>query len=461
MAKPKILIADDAEINRSMLADILNGSYEILEADNGKQAWDIIRQPDGQLAAVLLDLIMPGMDGLDVLEAMKAEGLTAHIPVLVLATDHLHDRVHEAYELGAADCILHPFDGPTVRRRVGNLAALYGGRSQAEGNPCPGGAEEKAFAVSDRTIRLMEYERTKHQLFAAMSREAQFEYIADSDTLLVSEWGAKYVDVEEVLAAPKENPVLSRVLGEGTVEDLAKLLRSTTPEQPVVEYSCIVRLRGERRWGKIIARAMWSDGEHPRYQGAIGKYMDVHKERSRLATLEKLAAHDGLTGLLNRKAAKDQIERLLQDQDRTFALAVIDLDYFKQANDHYGHLFGDKVLVHLANRLRTSIRGTDMAARVGGDEFLMFLEYGPNDRIEKAVDRIFRALSGEFEGFRISVSVGVAQSATGDGTYDDLFRRADQALYAAKEKGRNCYCFYDDSMKTTLSMLSPIESDSQ
>ena len=98
-----------------------------------------------------------------------------------------------------------------------------------------------------------------------------------------------------------------------------------------------------------------------------------------------------------------------------------------------------------------------LAARVGGDEFLVFMEY--TDQIQAQAERIFRALSGEFQGLPLSVSMGLARSEKADGGYDMLFRRADQALYAAKRRGRSRYCFYDDSMRDMLSVLSPIESD--
>ena len=177
-----------------------------------------------------------------------------------------------------------------------------------------------------------------------------------------------------------------------------------------------------------------------------------------MAAMEHISSHDGLSGLGNQEAARRQIERLLsENRERSYALAVVDLDYFKEANDRHGHLFGDQVLKHLADKLRKSIRSTDLAARVGGDEFLVFMEY--TDQLQCQTDRILRALSGEYEGFPLSVSMGLARLVEVEGGYDMLFRRADQALYAAKRRGRNCYCFYDDSMRDMLSVLSPIESD--
>lgn len=464
IARQKILIADDSEINRSILADMLDQDFDVLEAEDGRGAMEILHRLGTGLAAVLLDLVMPVMDGVQVLKVMRAEGLTDEIPVVVLMAEGMDTQVDLAYDLGAVDSIRRPFDMRVVRRRVHNVVTLYAKCSHrmdcahCQDRRCMDRQKDDQ-AASERTLRLLEHERTKYRFFASMSREVQFEYTLATDTLTLPEWGARHLGVDEILVNPREHPTLCRLLGENTLRTLSERLRETTPEQPVVEYPCTVDLWGERRWGKIISRALWSGDEPPVYQGSIGKIVDTHEAQSRIEALEKLAAQDSLTGLLNRDAARQRIEGMLKDPSRTYVLAVVDLDHFKEANDRYGHLFGDKVLKHMASRLRGSIRSTDLAARVGGDEFLLFVEYG--DKIEKQIDRIFRALSGEFEGFPLTVSMGAARSPWGDGSYDNLFRRADQALYAAKGKGRNCYCFYDESMKTPLSVLSPIESDSE
>ena len=138
-----------------------------------------------------------------------------------------------------------------------------------------------------------------------------------------------------------------------------------------------------------------------------------------------------------------------------FALAIFDLDDFKAANDTFGHQFGDEVLVQTAKRLRRSIRSNDIAARVGGDEYLLFLEY--TSELEPTIRRIFSALCGKYGDFTVSVSLGVALTETLGADYDALFQAADKALYTVKRSGRGGYCFYDEGMQDTFSVISPIE----
>ena len=114
-------------------------------------------------------------------------------------------------------------------------------------------------------------------------------------------------------------------------------------------------------------------------------------------------------------------------------------------------------LFHLAEKLRQCIRGGDIAARAGGDEFLIFLEY--KDDVEAVISRIFQSLCGRFEQFPLSISMGVALTATVPGGYDALFHAADAALYTVKRGGRGQYRFYDETMRETLSAISPIDGD--
>ena len=177
---------------------------------------------------------------------------------------------------------------------------------------------------------------------------------------------------------------------------------------------------------------------------------------AQLKRLEKQASLDPLTGLLNHAAARKRMEERLSGQEESkFAFIIFDLDYFKLANDTYGHKFGDDVLIYIAETLRNVLRKEDLAVRIGGDEFLIILEY--HEDIEPVADRIFQILKGNYEHFPISISMGISMTENNIREYDTLFKRADKALYAAKRGGRGRYVFYDDMMDNMFSVLSPIE----
>ncbi|MBD5093618.1 MAG: diguanylate cyclase [Subdoligranulum sp.] len=319
-------------------------------------------------------------------------------------------------------------------------------------------SRQEYVTASDRTLRLLEHERMKYSFFAAMSQELQFEYTAEPPLVTISSWGAKRMGLDEVLMNPRDNHAVRAILRDTDLEELAAELHDTTPENPVVEFECRMNVDGEARWTRFIARATWTSDEPPRYMGAIGKVIDIHDMRTRMSNLEQMASHDALCNLYNLAFARRLTEQRMEERHAShFALILFDLDHFKAANDTYGHLFGNDVLMHIADKLRTNVRGDDIAARAGGDEFLVSLEYCEN--IDLAVNRLFHALTGQFRDFTISISMGVALTETVGRDFDALFHAADQALYTVKHGGRGRFCFYEPRMRSALSEITPIESD--
>ena len=156
--------------------------------------------------------------------------------------------------------------------------------------------------------------------------------------------------------------------------------------------------------------------------------------------LQREANHDPLTGLLNR-GALERLRANPQSMQRlsaaNYALAVIDIDHFKQINDQHGHLLGDKALRAVAQVMAGSIRGGDIAVRYGGEEFLLVLPATPLDSAFEVAERIRVAIEGEPLPFPVTVSIGVAAGMPGQDEPEQVFERADQALYRAKSGGRN------------------------
>lgn len=301
--------------------------------------------------------------------------------------------------------------------------------------------ESGELDVSDRTLKLLEHERVKYQFFAELSQEIQFEYTTTPEMVILSEWGAKYLSMPETILNPKKDDFGTVLFAPKDFEDFLARLESTTPENPMVEEKYLMNINGHTRWSKVVARSMWASWEPPEYTGAIGKIVDIHEEQEKMDRLKLIAAHDSLTGLLNHKAAKSQISAVLeQDDEKKYIMIVFDLDHFKMANDTFGHLFGDEVLKYVAETMKKNTRNFDIVARMGGDEFLLFMPY--KDEMESLVQRIFNLLHSEYNGFSIKVSMGVSCAKECNGKYDVLFHMADEALYEVKRNGRDNYCFY-------------------
>ena len=189
-------------------------------------------------------------------------------------------------------------------------------------------------------------------------------------------------------------------------------------------------------------------------QGGTGSYVVVfsdHSDRKRYEDdLKHLAMHDGLTGLPNRALLQEHLEHAVAlglRQRSNLAVLYTDLDLFKQVNDEHGHDTGDELLRQVAARLRVSVRDSDLVARLGGDEFVIVLQglSSPHDT-HRIASNIIRHMAEPFyvNGvvLRIGISVGIALFPQHAATTAELLRRADQALYHAKDKGRGAYVFW-------------------
>ncbi len=311
---------------------------------------------------------------------------------------------------------------------------------------------EKLMA-SERSLNLLHQERMKYNSFSAMTEEIQFEYTLASDMLNLSAWGAKKLGIDQDVVCPAKNEQIKQVLGEDVWQDIAAKVHGTTAGQPVISYECPLLIDGQARWHRLLIQSIWTDDANPRCTGAIGKAIDIHDLRLKLVELEEKASHDTLTGLLNHASARSVIlQRMQQRPNGKFALAIFDLDKFKSINDTYGHIVGNQVLQYVAENLRQTIQDGEIIARIGGDEYLIFLNY--ESEIEMKIERIFNALQAINEGISVHISMGISLTDTVGYGYDLLFHAADQALYFAKRAGRKRYIFYDDSMHGMLSSVS-------
>jgi diguanylate cyclase (GGDEF)-like protein/PAS domain S-box-containing protein len=205
---------------------------------------------------------------------------------------------------------------------------------------------------------------------------------------------------------------------------------------------------------RIDARCRRSDGSHvwvdftivnllddPVIEGLVFHARNIDERRRAADQLFHLALHDPLTGLPNRQHFVDHLDALMLETDVTSVTVLYcDLVDFKPVNDHHGHAAGDELLRHAGQRLRRAVRPDDLVARVGGDEFCIVCTDIDVDRAQELGQRVLRAFDEpvELEGLTVAVgiSVGVAR-ASGGGRSADLLRRADEAMYRAKARGRN------------------------
>ena len=444
----RVLVVDDILANVRLLEAKLSAEYfDVVTAMNGVDALESIRRTKPDI--VLLDVMMPGIDGIEVCRQVKGDSQTQHIPVvMVTALDQPEDRV-KGLEAGADDFLTKPVNDMALFCRVKSLVRLKmltdelrarspNGEAVRAINRLGGGQASpgKVLIIDNRAVAS---ERTK----AALVPHHEVTVVDDPLTAVMHAAETRYeliiinLDMDNVdglrlcsqlksLERTRQTPILIVV----APDDHQRLLRAL--DMGVNDY--LIRPIDKQ---ELLARA----------NTQIRRCRYTEQLRSHVQATMELAVTDPLTGLYNRRYMQTQTAALVEhaiNRGKSLSLLALDVDHFKAVNDENGHAVGDRVLQELAARLKQSIRNIDMVCRIGGEEFVIVL---PNTNAEvaaKIADRMCRSVSakpfnvGARTGpLSVTVSIGVAVVEGSTDTMEAIMKRADEALYSAKREGRN------------------------
>jgi diguanylate cyclase (GGDEF)-like protein/PAS domain S-box-containing protein len=436
-----LLIVDDEESNRDMLSRRLQRQgFEVTLAEDGRQALDSIRRqlPD----VVLLDIRMPGLSGMEVLQTIRETHSASQLPVIMVTAEGHSASIVEALQLGANDYITKPVDMPVALARIRTLLAqktLSAALRESE--------ERYARTARGANDGLWDWDLEKSEIYYSPRWKEMLGYAEGDIGNRPDEWLCR--------VHPDEFPRLQAAV--------AAHCRQETPQ-----LDCEHRIHckdGTYRWMLIRGLAVWNEaGEAIRIAGS---QTDI--------TMAKVA--DPLTGLPNRVLLMDRLERRIEISKRRaareFAILLLGLDRFKNVNDSLGHLAGDLLLKALADRLRHGLRAADTVARLqddcgiarlSGDEFAVLLDElrQPADAVSVA-ERIGAEMREPFvlNGHEVFVtaSIGIAGSANGYERAEDLMRDADTALHCAKAAGRARFEIFDADMRRRAVTRLQMETD--
>ncbi|NOR51011.1 MAG: PAS domain S-box protein, partial [Gammaproteobacteria bacterium] len=215
-------------------------------------------------------------------------------------------------------------------------------------------------------------------------------------------------------------------------------------------------LKDRKKTGEFFSERLSIDAvrdDAGEVQHYVAVFYDITYLKEHEAALEQIAYNDALTGLPNRLLLRDRMEQALSQakrQEKLMAVCYLDLDGFKPINDAYGHKAGDQVLIEVAQRLKTAVRADDTVARLGGDEFvLLMLNLDSIGEAEQVLERVLHTIVQPYELpeviSTVSASIGISLYPLDEGEADTLLRHADQAMYVAKQRGKNRYSFFDPS----------------
>ena len=444
----RVLVVDDILANVRLLEAKLTAEYfDVVTAMSGMDALEVIQRKPPDI--VLLDVMMPGLDGFDVCRRIKSNPATLHIPVvMVTALDQPEDRVR-GLEAGADDFLTKPVNDMALFCRVKSLVRLKMLTDELRSRSLVGDAFNllpnlRMAAVSNGRVLVIDNrpavsERIKlalegrHQVTAIASpQEALINASETSYELIIISLDLEQVDALRlcsqlkslertrqvpilIIVEPGDNQKLLRALDMGVNDYLVR---------PIDKQELLARVNTQvRRW---------------RYTEQL---------RSNVQATIEMAVTDGLTGLYNRRYMETQIRNLVDhstNRARSLAVLALDVDFFKLVNDNHGHDVGDRVLQELAVRFKNNVRNLDIVCRAGGEEFIVILPEASESIALKVAERVRKAVAakpfsaGATSGpLNVTISIGLAMLDGAQDTHTDMLKRADQALYRAKREGRN------------------------
>ena len=447
----RVLVVDDLLPNIKLLEVRLSAEYfDVCTAMNGPDALAICERGDCDI--VLLDVMMPGMDGFEVCRRLKSSPNTAHLPVvMVTALDQPADRL-KGLEAGADDFLTKPVNEVALLARVKSLVRLKmltdELRSRAAVSRDVGIVDPNTTALNDNGMggrvlivddRPTSYERLASSLSQmhsveiesnpqqAMLRAPEGNYDLIMVSLGLNNFdGLRLCSQLRTLERTRKVPLL--IIAD--MDDEARILRGL--EIGVNDYLMRPVDRNE-----MLARVR-TQIRRKRYVDSLGEAVTQSMEA---------AIIDPLTGLHNRRYMQSHLTQLTNlgvSQATPFSLMILDIDFFKSVNDNWGHDAGDDVLKEFSKRILKSIRGVDMACRSGGEEFVVLMPDTEKniaqlvaERIRQKIERNPFAIYGGKKMISVTVSVGVTGYRSGHTTADSLMKKADEALYKAKKEGRN------------------------
>tara|TARA_R110002072_G_scaffold129466_1_gene267978 strand:+ start:8066 stop:9433 length:1368 start_codon:yes stop_codon:yes gene_type:complete len=445
----RILVVDDIEANRRLLQAKLEAQYfTVMHAENGQQALDIARAELPEI--ILLDVMMPGMDGFETCLQLKADPRTSFIPVvMVTALSDSEDRIR-GLDVGAEDFLTKPVDDFALMSRMGALMRYNAVASELRQRQASGlkagsvdliSEEElsrpaRVFIVDDNprtSLRMANMLRDAGHVATTLIEAGDMSNLAEQgvDIMILSLSSQSFDPLK--LCAHFKMTEATRAISIILVCDQSE--RAKAGKGLDIGASDVIISPVDRQ--ELMARV--------RTQTRRSRYIDLLRKRVDRGL--ELSVIDQLTGLYNRRYMVSQLQQLMHRSVRggkPVSVVMCDIDHFKSVNDTYGHDVGDEVLVEVANRLRENVRPMDVVCRPGGEEFLVIMPDTPGDLACAAGERIRRAIASqsfEVSGGRreisITLSAGVSTIAGEHDTMADLTKRADTALYQAKSAGRN------------------------
>ena len=433
--KPCILLVDDKPANLLSLEALLEDfDAKLLWANSGEEALRILLRKD--IALILLDIQMPGMDGFEVAELIRKSGHNRHVPIIfITAISRDMEHLLRGYQCGAVDYLTKPIEPLVLQSKVRTFFDLDIKTRELE-------AANKALSDA---LTVQKRLREQNEMLLRSIGEGIVSLDVTGRILYLNPVGDAMLDHGELLLDLCFSHCVANTDSKELIEDMIQTCRDGR-----VWYGTVAIRRYDDSFPAELVASPCLDGQR-QFAGISLVIKDISHWQLREQELRDASERDALTGLLNRSG----LNRLLSDRlcraSPDAALLFLDLDHFKPVNDQYGHQTGDQVLREVSQRLRCYIRDSDAVARVGGDEFCILIQARAPETVaatvaEKLLQMFSLPISVRDRQFQVGGSIGIAPLRA-NMSAAAVMDAADTAMYAAKSAGRNCYHVHERALK--------------
>ena len=423
------MIVDDDEVLRLLLRQFLEGEgYQVTEAPDGVDA--LGKLSSSQYDLVILDIAMPGIDGLSVCEHLKST-MSNPPPVLMITALEDEESVDRSFSAGAVDLIRKPILWPVLRNRIRYVINAYHARLEVE-------------EVTRNYEMILE---SAANGICGVDKEQNISFVNPAALYMLG------FEQDEVIGQPYREVFKASKPGTNDFNvDCCPFFQESS-EKKSFHYDELRLLRKAGTSFPVDCRST-PIMEGNSITGAVLVFQDVTERQQAAELIRYMANHDSLTNLPNRNFCNKRLPQaisLAKRHDRIVCLLFIDLDRFKPINDKYGHAVGDKVLLQVADRLKKMLRASDSVCRLGGDEFVILLEStqsieGSEYVAKKTIELLNEPIVVDGHECSIGASIGISIYPLDSQDADTILQHADIAMYEAKKKGRNRFELYSPQL---------------
>lgn len=428
-----ILIVDDTPANISLLEAALSGEYTTLSATRGGEALECARETPPDL--ILLDIVMPEMNGYEVCERLKVNPQLRDVPVIFLSLLDSTEVKVKAFKAGGVDYITKPFHLDEVQARVRTHLGIRKLQLRLE--------------AQNLVLKQIDAERTRLAMIVESSNDAIFTVSVDS---IITSWNGGAEDIFGYSAREIIGKPIFTIMPAELYHERSYIWQTILSGEQLKYFETTrVKKDGRRVYVTITTSPLLNtDGE------VVGNSVisrDVTDRHQMEETIRHQAHYDTLTDLPNRQLFMDLLSQGLDQarhNSKKLALLFMDLNGFKRVNDTLGHGCGDLLLKEVARRLKVGVRESDTVSRLGGDEFTILMpDLAQTDEVGIVLGKILEVFETPFmlDGVAVetSTSIGISIYPDDGNSSEELMKKADSAMYEAKGSCGNSYRFYKAS----------------